>query len=167
MDNTIFEANENTLRYHLLGAVGAFLGAILGAIPWAIVSLAGWFVAWLGFLIGFLSKKGYELLGGKIGKQKIWIVCIASVFGVIFGSILSDFLDFGQLIYNGEITGVTYSDIPQLYIYWISDFEVLRSVLMTMGIGLFFGLLGIFSIFKELRQKNPPSRLNQEENSEM
>ena len=138
-------------KNYLRGAAGAILGAVLGAIPWALVSLAGWFVAWLGLLIGFLAKKGYELFGGKKGRPKIWIICIAAIFGVILGNVLADFIDFGQMIYKGELEDVTYSDIPELYVYWISDPEVLKSVLYSMGLGLVFGMLGLFSVFKEMR----------------
>ena len=57
MNNSVFEVQENKQNY-LLGAVGAVLGAIIGTVPWALASMSGWFVAWLGFLIGFLAQKG-------------------------------------------------------------------------------------------------------------
>lgn len=152
-DSVNYELNG---KNYFRGAIGAILGAILGSVPWAIALYFGWFVGWLGFIIGFLSKKGYELFGGKIGKRKLWIVCSATVLGILFGNVSADFFDFGRLIYSGEIEGVTYWDIPLMYFYWISDSEVLISVLKNVGLGLIFGALGVASVFREMRRELNP-----------
>jgi len=109
-------------------------------------------------LIGFLAKKGYELFGGKKAKNKIWIVCGATVFGVILGNILPDIFDFARLIYKGEIEGAVYSDIPSLYINWVRFNNLLSSILLNMGLGLLFGIIGLSSIFKEMSAEISPAK---------
>jgi len=132
------------------GALGAFLGGLIGSVPWAFVYHMGYFVAWLGLVIGFLAKKGYELLGGKKGIGKIWIVCGATVFGVALGNVLPDFYEFAKLINSGEIPGKTYWDIPALYKDWAASYGLWPAILKNLALGLLFGLLGLSSLFKEM-----------------
>jgi len=148
-----------TPKFYLRGSVGAFLGAVVGAIPWAIVFKWGWFVGWLGLVIGFCAKKGYEIFGGKKGNGKIGIVCGATIFGVITGNLLPDLFEFALMIYRGEIIGAAYSDIPSLYIDWIRYNELLSFTLRNLGLGLVFGILGLSSIFKEMAAEINPKAL--------
>jgi len=156
--------NEETLtnetswepKNYGLGALGAFLGGIIGSFPWAVVYHMGYFVAWLGLLIGFLAKKGYELLGGKKGIGKIWIVCGATVFGVALGNVLPDFYEFAKLINSGEIQGATYWDIPVLYKNWVSYNGLWPAILKNLALGLLFGGLGLSSLFKEMAAEVNP-----------
>jgi len=141
------------------GAIGAFLGGLIGSIPWAFVYHMGYFVAWLGLLIGFLAKKGYELLGGKKGVGKIWIVCGATVFGVTLGNVLPDFYEFAKLIDSGEIQGATYWDIPSLYKNWVSYNGLWPAIFKNLALGLLFGGLGLSSLFKEMAAEVNPKPL--------
>ena len=48
------------------------------------------FFAIIGALIGFLSVKGYEKLGGKVCKAKMPIILVATLLGAIFGQFAGD-----------------------------------------------------------------------------
>jgi len=79
------------------GFVGALLGAIIGAIPWVIVYLLGYVVAALGILIGFAAQKGYEIMGGKPGKGKAWIVLILVIVVVVVAHFIGDTIELYKL----------------------------------------------------------------------
>jgi hypothetical protein len=164
MSNTIFQEKNYLPKNYFFDAIGTLLiGAGLGTIPWASAAGAGWFVVPPLCILtgGFLSKR--RLLSGKTIRPKIWIAGI--VFGIILGTILPDLIEFGQLIYQGEIEGAAYSDIPLLYFYWVTDIEVLKSVLPNLGLVLFFGVLGVRSLFikkatTELKPNTPENPAN-------
>ena len=148
---------EDTGSY-ATGFVGALIGSVLGAIPWAIALYFGFFVSMLGFVIGFLAQKGYDLARGRIGKGKIAIVIIASIFGVLLGNVLSDVMMLTQLIRNGEIFGATLGDIPGMLTAAYTDIEFLKGTMADLGMGLFFALLGMYGMIRELYRSNPTSQ---------
>jgi len=157
----------------LLGLVGAILGALVGAIPWAIVSYFGWFVAWLGFLIGFCAAKGYDLLGGRQGKVKAFIIIVATIIGVAFGQIASDVIAIWQMIARGELPGLAYGQIPKLYITLIKEVpEFLIETIKNFAIGLVFAGLGMWQMIKSMMKggKEAPAEdmpfLNEQPTSE-
>jgi hypothetical protein len=166
MNTTVFEEKDHSPKNYFFGAIGALLlGTGLGTMRWAI-GTNGYVVPILCFLIGFLSVRRYELrryelLRGKTGRPKIGILC-AAIFGIILGTILPDLIKIGQLIYQGEIEGATYSDIPLIYFYWVKNIEVFKSLLPNLGLVLFFGILGIImSVFKtELKPNTPENPAN-------
>ncbi len=69
-----------------LGTIGAFVGAMLGAAAWMLVGMLGYIAGIIGWLIAFLSGKGYDLMGGKNGKFKIAVVIVCVIIAVVAGS---------------------------------------------------------------------------------
>lgn len=140
---------EDTGSY-MSGAVGAFLGAALGAVIWALVLMGGYVASLVGLLIGFLAEKGYNLLKGRQGKGKVIILILAIVFGVLVGTIAADVIELVKLIDAGELAGCTYSDIPELLKFFITEVEEYRSALASnLGMGLLFAGLGVFALLRK------------------
>ena len=153
MDNELGTTKKGS---YLLGAVGAVLGAFIGSIPWAIVYYFGWFVGWLGFIIGICAVKGYEILRGKTGKVKVLIIILATIFGVACGQVIGDFIALGRMIATGEIPGATYMDIPSIYRYLIVENSIgfITDSLKNLVIGLLFAGLGIWRMIKSMWSKS-------------
>lgn len=165
VDDVIMQADKQNKEYETVkknygkGILGASLGALVGAIPWAIAYYFGWFVGWLGFVIGIAAKKGYELMGGKPGKAKLWIVIVCTFLGVIVGQIVSDAFAIGHMISSGEIAWATYADIPYILVELFKDSaEYMRSTLGNIGIGFIFAFLGLIGILKEIREENKKNK---------
>jgi len=87
---TILKDHESRSTNYYIGFLGAFVGALIGAVPWGIVGSMGYFVGWLGFLISFLSSKGYDLCKVRTSKIKVVFVIISSVIAVFVGQIICD-----------------------------------------------------------------------------
>ena len=136
------------------GTVGAVIGGIIGAIPWAVASYFGWFVGWLGFLIGIAAKKGYELMKGKETKAKAVVIIITVVLAVIaaeYVSLLTGLCSY--LATDAEFAGESYSvlQVAQLLNYTLlTSSEYLTSVLIDVALGLVFAGLGVFQTIKSI-----------------
>ena len=142
------EKQERTGNY-FTGAVGAFLGAALGALVWAIVLLLGYVASIVGFVIGWLSEKGYTLLKGKVGKAKVVILILAVIFGVLAGTLAADVFTLVDMINAGELPGAVYGDIPYIILITLEDSpEYLRGMLSNVGLGLLFAGLGVFGMMR-------------------
>ena len=136
------------------GIIGALLGALLGAIPWAILLYLGYFAAVAGLLIGWLSKKGYELLRGKRCKAKLYIVIIASVLSVLVGNLAVDYYSVFSLIRDGLLPELTYGDVFPSLLYLFSVDDAYRTAtLSNVGLGLLFALLGTNGILRDIRHE--------------
>lgn len=142
------------------GFIGALLGAVVGAIPWAVVLYLGYMAAVLGLLIGWLAKKGYELMHGKKGPGKLVCVIIASVLGVVLGNAACDVITLAVMIGGGELPGILYSDIPALLAVMFQDAEYMRVTAGNLGMGLLFALLGSIGIFRELRAEQKSQEIH-------
>ena len=64
---------------YLTGLVGAVLGGIIGIIPWVLIGMLGYIAGISGFIMAFLSYKGYLLLRGKRGPGMTWIMIIVLI----------------------------------------------------------------------------------------
>lgn len=144
------EENKHSLR----GAFGALLGGIVGSIPWVIVFYLGYFVGWLGFLIGLCAKKGYELLGGKPCKRKVAIVLIVTIVCVVLATFVGYCADlyiyaqsYGVSLPISDAIGWTFEAI-------VTDGETLSWFLLNAGVGLLFGIIGVASLMRDLRRES-------------
>lgn len=140
----------------VLGAVGAFIGAMLGALVWAVVGIMGYIAAIIGWLIAFLSGKGYDLLGGKNGKAKIAIVIVCVIIAVIAGNFaaqiyfihdayvqaVADLKPWEQAIPESEFMQMC---IPMLW----QDSDIAPGFFGDIAMGLLFAALGCWSIMRE------------------
>lgn len=143
---------EETGSY-VTGAVGALLGALVGSILWAVVLYMGYVASVVGIVIGFLSKKGYELLRGKNGTPKIAIVILMSLLGVVAGTFLCDAMSLAVMIGNGELPGVALVDIPRLFELLFADADYVSATVKNILMGGFFALLGLIGVFSQMRQE--------------
>ena len=147
---------ENTKRKeedtgsYLNGTLGALLGSVIGAVAWALVLNLGYVASLIGFLIGWLAEKGYNLLKGKQGKAKIAILIVAVILGVLLGNIGADVITLVGMISNGEMPGFGYGDIPNLImVVFMTDGEYRSAVLGNIVMGLLFAGLGVFSLLRK------------------
>ena len=144
---------------YLGGFFGAVIGAALGGIVWALLLTVGYVASLVGLLIGWLSEKGYTLLRGKNGKGKIFILIIAVIFGVLFGTLAGDCIGLIQMINNGELPGITYADIPYLFVILFEDSAYLAATGKNVALGLFFAALGVFSFIRRRAKEIAPSKI--------
>lgn len=132
------------------GTLGAFLGAAVGAIAWAIVLSLGYMAPLVGFVIGWLSNFGYNLLKGKQGKGKIAILIVAIIFGVLLGTFAADAYAIYTMIQDGTLAGLSIADIPTVIIaLLVGDGEYRAATLGNIIMGLLFAGLGVFSLLSK------------------
>lgn len=131
------------------GLLGAVLFGAAAAIPWAVVYALGYFVAWLGALIGMAVVKGYDKFGGIVKKSTIAIFAVLIILLVLFAQILGDVFQIGYLILQGEIWG-TLADIPSYLNMLFADSKYIASFVGNILIGILFAGLGVFGIFRSL-----------------
>lgn len=134
---------------YALGFVGAMLGAVIGAVVWAIVLCLGYVASLVGLLIGWLAEKGYTILRGKQGKAKIAILIVAVIVGVLVGTMGGYALSFAQAIAEDGEGVLTYSDIPMLMEFALTDPETQGYVLKDVIMGLLFAALGVFALLRK------------------
>jgi hypothetical protein len=140
--------------HYLLASISALALAIIAAIPWAIAYYFGWFVGWLGYLISIGAKFGYELMDNSKTKQKIVIIAIATIIGVLVGNFMVDIYYLVTMINNKELL-ISYWEIPSVIFYTLANSsEYLQATLSNIGIGLLFGALGMQSTIRSLAQDN-------------
>lgn len=133
---------------YVLGFIGALLGGLVAAIPWAIVSSAGWFVAWLGYLIAIAASKGYDLMRVRVSMKKIYFVAVSVVIGVFAGQIMSDVISIAMDDELGGMTGMIFS-------YFVRNFgEYLSINASNLLLGLLFAALGGFSVLRDIKKEN-------------
>lgn len=148
------QRKENDNGTYGKGFLGAFLGALVGAIPWAVVQYFGYIASILGLLIGWLAKKGYELLHGKNGKGKLAIILICSILGVIIGNLGADVISLISGINDGTLEGLTYGDIPAFMAYlFATNTDYLIETIKNVLLGLLFAALGMIDVFRGTRQE--------------
>lgn len=93
------------------GVVGAFLGSLLGVLVMVILDRLGYVAALSGIVLAICSLKGYELLGGKIGK---------------LGTVLS-ILIMLVMVYIGNRVTWAITAVTELGDYWgINFFDCFR-----------------------------------------
>lgn len=134
---------------YVSGAIGAFAGALLGAVIWALCLIldykAG--IIALAVLIGWLIRKGYELLRGNVGRGKGMILMSAVILSVTVGTIGAHVTMLAQMIGTGELPGLAYGDIPMAMVAMLNeDPEFVSAVFHEVLVGLVFGGLGALII---------------------
>lgn len=152
MERVIAQSNEeekqNRTGSYVSGTIGALLGAVLGAAVWALVLFIGYVASIVGLLIGWLSNKGYDLLGGRKGKGKVAILIVAVIFGVLLGTIAADVISIAQMISSGELAGATYADIPAVLAFVFEDPEYISATTSNVLMGLLLAGIGVFAMLR-------------------
>lgn len=148
-----YEEETNTGSYGA-GFVGALIGALLGGIIWAVVLCIGYYVSAIGLLVGIFAKKGYEIFHGRKGKGKLPIILFTVIVSIVSATFLSDLLTLFTMVYNGELYGLNYADAFTLFKNLFYDGEYLAVSMQNIGAGLFFALLGVFALLRNIRHEN-------------
>ena len=131
------------------GILGALAGSAIGAALWAVLLMMGYVASLAGLAIGFLAEKGYNLLKGKQGKGKLWILIVAILFGILLGTLggytvmLMKELDF-QISVGESFTAIVQA-ISQ-------DADARTEFLSNMGMGILFAALGVYGILRNTRK---------------
>lgn len=143
-------ARENDTGSYGTGLIGALLGSAVGSVLWAIVLALGFVAGIVGYVICLLADKGYQLLRGKHGKGKIAILIIAVVFGVLLGTFLGEVIAVAQAISSGELSELSYGDIPLLLLMLLElDAEFRGAIITNVLVGLVFAALGVWGVIKK------------------
>ncbi len=151
LSGVMIENAEQVKKTGSLGAgiIGAILGAVIGAIPWGVASYFGWFVAFLGFIVGIASKKGYELLGGKETKAKPISVLISSLLAVVVIELIIYVLVYHDALL-AEGYGTSIADSARFFFYVLAESsEVQGNVVLDLLLSWLFVILGIFPMLRE------------------
>ena len=133
---------------YLSGAAGAFLGAVGGAVAWAAIMLIGYVTSLVGFLIGFLAEKCYNLFRGKQGIGKIFILVLAVIFGVLLGNVAANVIaiigEYGFGVMDSILLLVAaFAEVP----------EVRSAVITDTLLGLFYAALGVVLILVRTKKE--------------
>lgn len=148
------EEYDNESKNHFIGVVGALIGGIVGTIPWIIVYMLGFFVGWLGFIIGIAANKGYEILGGKNSKAKPFIIIIVVIICVLLAQVTCEMIELYNYL---QEEGVELGIIDMFRVLWetfIAEAEYSRAVLGSVAMGLIFAGLGTFGLIKNMMKQS-------------
>ena len=111
----------------------------------------GWFLAFLGLVIGIASKKGYELLGGKENKAKPISVLISSLLCVVVAQIAVYLIGIMSAYSSEAGTSISLSQAAEVFMITLEyDSSVLGSVILDLILSWVFVIIGIFPMIKEL-----------------
>ena len=117
------------------GLIGALLGALLSAVLWVIVAQFGYIAAVVGLIMGVLTIKGFELLGGKINVASIVTCCV--IVGVVL--ILANVISLGIEIYSVyQSEGVTIFDCIMAVPAFLAYQEIASAFWLDTAVGLLF-----------------------------
>lgn len=145
---------EDATGSYASGTIGALLGSLVGSVLWAIVLNMGYVASLVGFVIGWLAEKGYNLFKGKQGKAKVAILIVAVIIGVLVGNFTADAFTLVGMINSGELPDVEIADIPSLILLLLlEDSEYLSATLGNVAIGLLFAGLGVFALLRKAGQE--------------
>lgn len=159
-----FDAVTESNKSYGKGIVGALLGMIVGAIPMIILSQMGWYAGIAGFILGFVIKKGYEILGGKLGNLKLPIIILFACLGVLFVT----FCDCAIATYGfwmEENLVPTFFELIDSTFSVMFDPENTTFLMQELGLGFLFTALGCYSVLKkinnEIRAQDSRAKIHQ------
>lgn len=133
----------------IAGMVGAIVGALIGGASIVLLDQVGFVASISGFLIAFLSLKGYEWLGGRLTKKGI----VASIVLCVIMPLLSYFMSIAIYWTQDEpmlTLGQSFAAVLISATYLDFWKEIGLSVLMLYG----FTALGAYSTITAAFKKN-------------
>lgn len=142
----------------ITGFIGALLGAAIGAVLWTLIGMMGYIASIVGFVIAFLSDKGYDLFKGRQGTVKMIVLILCVVLAVGAGTV-GTYVWLIHDEYNTQLSELT--EIEKKYYViateaefmrdMLSDSEIQGGMLKDAGMGLLFGILGAFGLIKSAK----------------
>lgn len=148
---------------YITGFVGALLGAVVGCIPWFFAStFVGFYIGWLGFLVGWVSLWGYKALRGvkKSGYATV-VIFAASILSMVLADLCSNLYNLlrdTEFIEFVETYGLPKIDFA-LSLVFIP--ENVKHILPNLGLGLLIGVLGVVSARKQILAYTAPAQVVQ------
>lgn len=140
------------------GILGALLGALLGGAIWVGIGLLGYIAAIAGTAISFFAVKGYTLLGGKLNRTAVVLICLICVavfalaqFATSDALLIRDLINEGYEPNYGEIFKATF-EIP------FFDEDTTSAFIKDSLLGLVFMVLGSWGTLRAVgRQASKPA----------
>ncbi|MDE7161933.1 MAG: hypothetical protein K2N65_04145 [Anaeroplasmataceae bacterium] len=141
---------QNAPNNYLQGAFGAIFGGSLGAIVWVILgAFAGIISGWIAFLIACLAGLGYDKLQGKPTNVKFIISAVVTLCYAIF----SMFVVYAVMVQTVMVEeGISGNPISILFLLIEKEPQVRSGFLLDMFLSLFFGGLGVFFSYFQMRK---------------
>lgn len=133
----------------IAGMIGAIAGALLGGASIVLLDQLGFVASISGFLIAFLSLKGYEWLGGRLTKKGV----VASIVLCLIVPLLAYFMSIAIYWTQTEpnlTLGMSFAAVLESATYAEFWGEIGLSVLMLYG----FTALGAYSTISAAFKKN-------------
>lgn len=140
-------------KNHFVATIGALLGGIIGTIPWVIVFMLGYFVGWLGFVIGIAANKGYEIFGGKNSRVKPFIIIIIVIICVLLAQVTCEMIDLHNYLQAEGIEVNIIDMLKGLGEIFVNDTEYRQSVIINVLMGFIFAGLGVFGLIKKMMKQ--------------
>jgi len=160
-------ANETAVREHVnktnkdnareinpvLGLLGGVIGILIGVTIWLIISMLGYFIWWVGFLIIILGIQGFKLLGKGVTRGWGILLVIMGIIGIVF----AQFLETGMLIFYASYTGGSVLSVKEIVAYmWLIlsyDAEARSTFFTNLILGLVLGGAGMLAALPTIPTK--------------
>ncbi len=148
VNSATVEKRENVLN----GTLGAFLFALGGGVVWVLLDIIGFYAAITGIVTAICAVQGYRILGGKLTKRGVIIAAVAAFIVMVLAWYFCLARDFyaatGEWLANGEIEerpgfAQCFANAYRL----LSEPDIAKSYLLTLGLGMGFAVLGSFTYF--------------------
>ena len=134
---------------YLRGLLGALAGSAIGSILWAVLLMLGYVASLAGLAIGFLAEKGYNLLKGKQGKGKLWILILSILFGVLLGTVGG----YTIAVMKDLTIDISFADAFSAVIEAVMvDADARGEFIGNFFMGILFAALGVFGLLRNTRK---------------
>lgn len=159
MSYTEFEARpiENVARGTIFALVAIPVGVALWVIIWSfgfIASIVGFAVAWLAVT---LYRFGAGGVISRTGAVRVIAVTVITMLLAIFGGLVSDVaIGLGEAWQLSPVSVIFEPGFWDFFSLYINDFEVQKSLLPSVGIGLLFAAIGCFGTLRRALHVSGP-----------
>ncbi len=131
----------------IAGIVGAFLFSLIGGIVWVALDYIGFYAGISGLIGAVCAMQGYRIFGGKLSKKGVIISAGIALLVLIlawYGCLAKDVYEACKDWYaEGELDYLpSYGDCFRTAYLYLSEPEIAKSYLLSLGIGLVLAFVG-------------------------